>query len=65
MNGNKAKVGFSSSHYIIISKGVGASLLTEGIAVPRLPYIFPPVSSKIDLQEVLIFAGSLVIRAIG
>ena len=40
MNGNKAKVGFSSSHYIIISKGVGASL-DGSIAVPVCRTYFP------------------------
>lgn len=58
MNGNKAKVGFSSSHYIIISKGVGASLDGRHSGAPFAVHI-SPVSSKIDLQEVLDFAGSL------
>ena len=58
MNGNKAKVGFSSSHYIIISKGVGASLDGRHSGAPFAVQI-SPVSSKIDLQEVLDFAGSL------
>lgn len=58
MNGNKAKVGFSSSHYIIVSKGVGASLDGRHNGEPFAVHI-SPVSSKIDLQEVLDFAGSL------
>lgn len=58
MNGNKAKVGFSSSHYIIVSKGVGASLDGRHGGDPFAVHI-SPVSSKIDLQEVLEFAGSL------
>lgn len=58
MNGNKTKVGFSSSHYIIVSKGVGASLDGRHDSDPFAVHI-SPVSSKIDLQEVLDFAGSL------
>lgn len=58
MNGNKAKVGFSSSHYIIVSKGVGASLDGRYDGDPFAVHI-SPVSSKTDLQEVLDFAGSL------
>lgn len=58
MNGNKVKVGFSSSHYIIVSKGVGASLDGRHNGEPFAVHI-SPVSSKIDLQEVLDFAGSL------
>ena len=58
MNGNKAKVGFSSSHYIIISKGVGASLDGRHSGAPFAVHI-SPVSSQVDLQEVLDFAGSL------
>lgn len=63
MNGNKAKVGFSSSHYIIISKGVGASLDGRHSGAPFAVHI-SPVSSKIDLQEVLDFAVRWIIRAI-
>lgn len=58
MNGKKAKVGFSSSHYIIVSKDVGASLDGRHNGDPFAVHI-SPVSSKIDLQEVLDFAGSL------
>lgn len=58
MNGKKAKVGFSSSHYIIVSKGVGASLDGRHNGEPFAVHI-SPVSSKIDLQEVLDFAGAL------
>lgn len=58
MNGSKAKVGFSSSHYIIVSKSVGASLDGRHNGDPFAVHI-SPVSSKIDLQEVLDFAGSL------
>lgn len=58
MNGKKTKVGFSSSHYIIVSKGVGASLDGRHDGAPFAVHI-SPVSPRIDLQEVLDFAGSL------
>lgn len=58
MNGLKTKVGFSSSHYIIVSKGVRASLDGRKNGDPFAVHI-SPVSSRIDLQEVLDFAGSL------
>ena len=58
MNGHKAKVGFSSSHYIIVSKGVKASMDGRFNNDPFAVHI-SPISSHIDLQEVLDFAGSL------
>lgn len=58
MNGKKAKVGFSSSHYIIVSKGVKASMDGRFNNDPFAVHI-SPISSHIDLQEVLNFAGSL------
>lgn len=58
MNGQKTKVGFSSSHYLIVCKGVGASMDGRLASAPFAVHI-SPVSQKIDLQEVLDFAGSL------
>lgn len=58
MNGKKTKVGFSSSHYLIVCKGVGASMDGRLASAPFAVHI-SPVSQKIDLQEVLDFAGSL------
>lgn len=58
MNGKKTKVGFSSSHYLIVCKGVGASMDGRLASAPFAVHI-SPVSHKIDLQEVLDFAGSL------
>lgn len=58
INGNKIKVGFSSSHYILVCKGIGASLDGRYNGAPFAVHI-SPVSQKIDLQEVLDFAGSL------
>lgn len=58
MNGMKTKVGFSSSHYLIVCKGVGASMDGRLASAPFAVHI-SPVSQKIDLQEVLDFAGSL------
>ena len=58
MNGKKTKVGFSSSHYLIVCKGVGASMDGRLSSAPFAVHI-SPVSQKIDLQEVLDFAGSL------
>ena len=58
MNGKKTKVGFSSSHYLIVCKGVGASMDGRSAGAPFAVHI-SPVSQKIDLQEVLDFAGSL------
>ena len=58
MNGKKTKVGFSSSHYLIVCKGVGASMDGRLASAPFAVHI-SPVSQKIDLQEVLDFAGLL------
>ena len=58
MNGKKTKVGFSSSHYLIVCKGVGASMDGRLASAPFAVHI-SPVSQKIDLQEVLDFAGAL------
>lgn len=58
MNGRKTKVGFSSSHYLIVCKGVGASMDGRMAGTPFAVHI-SPVSHNIDLQEVLDFAGSL------
>lgn len=58
MNGMKTKVGFSSSHYLIVCKGVGASMDGRYASAPFAVHI-SPVSQKIDLQEVLDFAGKL------
>ena len=58
MNGKKTKVGFSSSHYLIVCKGVGASMDGRLASAPFAVHI-SPVSQKIDLQEVLDFAGCL------
>lgn len=58
MNGKKTKVGFSSSHYLIVCKGVGASMDGRMAGTPFAVHI-SPVSHNIDLQEVLDFAGSL------
>jgi formate C-acetyltransferase len=58
MNGKRTKVGFSSSHYLIVCKGVGASMDGRQASAPFAVHI-SPVSQKIDLQEVLDFAGSL------
>lgn len=58
MNGKKTKVGFSSSHYLIVCKGVGASMDGRLACAPFAVHI-SPVSQKIDLQEVLDFASLL------
>lgn len=58
MNGMKTKVGFSSSHYLIVCKGVGASMDGRLAKAPFAVHI-SPVSHNIDLQEVLDFAGQL------
>lgn len=58
MNDAKTKVGFSSSHYIIVCKGIGASMDGRRNNEPFAVHI-SPVSQKIDIQEVLDFAGML------
>lgn len=57
-NGERLKVGFSSSQYIMARKKVKASLDGRKDYDPFAVHI-SPVSQKIDIQEVLDFAGSL------
>lgn len=57
-NGEKLKVGFSSSQYIMARKKSKASLDGRKDYDPFAVHI-SPVSQKIDIQEVLDFAGSL------
>ncbi len=57
-NGEKLKVGFSSSQYIMARKKAKASLDGRKDFDPFAVHI-SPVSQKIDIQEVLDFAGSL------
>lgn len=57
-NGEKLKVGFSSSQYIMARKRAKASLDGRKDFDPFAVHI-SPVSQKIDIQEVLDFAGSL------
>ena len=58
MNGQKTKVGFSSSHYLIVCKNIGASMDGRLSGAPFAVHI-SPVSQKVDLQEILDFAGML------
>jgi formate C-acetyltransferase len=58
INGVKTKVGFSSSHYIIVSKHSPASIDGRLYGEPYAVHL-SPVSQKIDLQEVLDFAACL------
>lgn len=58
VNGECVKVGFSSSTYIEQSKNVGASLDGRKYGEPFAVHI-SPVSQKIDIQEVIKFAGKL------
>lgn len=58
MNGQKTKVGFSSSHYLIVCKNIGASMDGRLSGTPFAVHI-SPVSQKVDLQEILDFAGML------
>lgn len=58
LNGNKVKVGFSSSGYISMSKGIMASPDGRKDNTPFAVHI-SPVSSKIDINEVLNFATKL------
>lgn len=57
-NGEKLKIGFSSSQYIMACKQSRASLDGRKDFEPFAVHI-SPVSQKIDIQEVLDFAGSL------
>lgn len=57
-NGEKLKVGFSSSQYIMARKKAKASLDGRKDYDPFAVHI-SPVSQKIDIQEVLDFAGLL------
>lgn len=57
-NGEKLKVGFSSSQYIMARKKAKASLDGRKDYDPFAVHI-SPVSQKIDIQEVLDFAGAL------
>lgn len=57
-NGQKLKVGFSSSQYMSARWAVTASLDGRKDFEPFAVHI-SPVSQKIDIQEVLDFAGSL------
>ena len=57
-NGEKLKVGFSSSQYIMARKKAKASLDGRKDYDPFAVHI-SPVSQKIDIQEVLDFAGEL------
>ena len=58
INGNRIKIGFSSSQYIERSKDVGATLDGRKDGDPFAVHI-SPVSQKIDLQEIFDFAGRL------
>lgn len=58
INGQKIKVGFSSSHYIIVSGKSKASFDGRCDGDPFAVHI-SPVSQKIDFQEVLDFASLL------
>ena len=58
INGNKIKIGFSSSQYVARAKDVEASLDGRKAGDAFAVHI-SPVSQKIDIQEVLDFAGKL------
>ena len=58
INGQKIKVGFSSSEYINSSKKIKASMDGRYDFTPFAVHISPQ-SSKIDIQEIIDFAGSL------
>lgn len=58
INGNKIKIGYSSSQYIAQSKNVTASMDGRRADEPFAVHI-SPVSQKIDIQEVLDFASRL------
>ena len=58
INGQKIKVGFSSSEYINLSRKMKASMDGRHDFDPFAVHI-SPLSSKIDIQEVINFAGSL------
>ena len=58
VNGTKVKIGYSSSAYIEESRRIGATLDGRRAGDPFAVHI-SPVSQKIDIQEVIDFAGSL------
>lgn len=58
INGEKVKVGFSSPQYIVAGKMTKASLDGRYDYDPFAVHI-SPMSSKIDIQEVIDFAGAL------
>ena len=58
INGERVKVGFSSPQYIVAGKMTKASLDGRYDYDPFAVHI-SPMSSKIDIQEVIDFAGSL------
>lgn len=58
VNGERVKVGFSSSAYIEQAKNIGASLDGRYAGEPFAVHI-SPVSQSIDIQEVIDFAGML------
>lgn len=58
MNGNKVKVGFSSPAYIDSAKNIGASFDGRRYGEPFAVHI-SPISSDIDIFEILDFASSL------
>jgi len=58
VNGEKVKIGFSSSTYIEHARNIEASLDGRKAGEPFAVHI-SPVSHKIDIQEVIDFAGAL------
>lgn len=58
VNGERVKVGFSSSAYIEQARNIGASLDGRFAGGPFAVHI-SPVSQSIDIQEVIDFAGKL------
>ena len=57
-NGEKVKVGFSSPNYVFSAKEVGASLDGRKAGEPFAVHI-SPISSAIDISEILDFAAQL------
>lgn len=58
INGERVKVGFSSPNYILSSRGFGASADGRKESEPFAVHI-SPVSSKIDIAEIMDFATKL------
>ena len=58
VNGERVKVGFSSSAYIEQARNIGASLDGRYAGEPFAVHI-SPVSQSVDIQEVIDFAGML------